>query len=80
MQFGPMRGGKDAPKWASLRAGVEVVEVGELFVLNIPIECDALDGGVCSIYEDRPRPCRDFPTAPADLIAIPECGYRFVKE
>lgn len=34
--------------------------------------------GVCEIYPDRPEMCRVFPMMPADIEALPECGYRFI--
>jgi Fe-S-cluster containining protein len=34
--------------------------------------------GKCLIYEDRPQECRDFPTSPVDIAALPRCTYRFV--
>jgi len=34
----------------------------------------------CLIYEKRPKWCRDFPAEPADIAALPECGYRFIDE
>jgi len=35
---------------------------------------------VCTIYNsaDRPWQCREFPTSPIDLIALPGCGYSFL--
>jgi Fe-S-cluster containining protein len=32
----------------------------------------------CLIYENRPLSCRLFPRHPADIEALPRCGYRFI--
>jgi len=32
----------------------------------------------CTIYDIRPKVCRDFPRAPADLLDKPDCGFRFL--
>jgi len=34
--------------------------------------------GLCKIYDSRPERCRAFPILPADIEALPECGYRFI--
>ncbi len=34
--------------------------------------------GECLIYEKRPQECRDFPTEPIDIVALPRCSYSFV--
>jgi len=33
----------------------------------------------CVIYTSRPPMCRLFPIHPADIEALPRCGYRFIK-
>jgi len=32
---------------------------------------------VCTIYENRPKECREYPKEPADLL--PGCGFSFVE-
>jgi Fe-S-cluster containining protein len=36
--------------------------------------------GDCSIYEDRPQLCRDWPAEPDDLELVPACAYRFEED
>lgn len=31
----------------------------------------------CSIYEDRPQLCRDFPRREVDILNFPSCSYWF---
>lgn len=40
-----------------------------------------LDGNpaTCLIYPNRPPMCQAFPVHPADIEALPRCGYRFIK-
>ena len=33
----------------------------------------------CLAYTDRPLYCKVFPRHPADIEALPNCGYSFVK-
>lgn len=35
--------------------------------------------GKCRIYENRPQVCRDFPTHPIDIAALPRCTYTFKR-
>jgi Fe-S-cluster containining protein len=35
--------------------------------------------GFCTVYENRPQMCVDFPMQPADIWGLPECGYRFLE-
>ena len=34
----------------------------------------------CSIYEDRPQICRDFPNHPLSVSVIPECSFKFKQK
>jgi len=42
--------------------------------------CDKFDPetGLCKDYNNRPKSCRDFPTMPVDLLALPRCSYSFL--
>ena len=55
--------------------------LGIPFMLNPQFPCpyfmDFGSKGFCAIYEQRPQMCRDFPLQPADILGLPECGYRF---
>lgn len=33
----------------------------------------------CEIYETRPEVCKRFLETPRDLLAVPQCGYKFYK-
>jgi len=54
--------------------------IGELTKFNCPHLRWRKENGrriaVCSIYEDRPDFCRNYPAEPGDLIE--GCGYRFL--
>lgn len=43
--------------------------------------CDKQDPetGLCTIYGNRPKHCRDFPVDPIDLACLPRCGYYFIE-
>lgn len=39
----------------------------------------SVDGKItCTDYDNRPKMCRDFPLSPLDIVALPNCSYKFV--
>ena len=40
------------------------------FAMNIKGGCQFLEGGACSIHDDRPDACRNFPHHPVDGCAV----------
>lgn len=46
----------------------------------VPQPCGALTvDGMCSIYDERPDVCREFPQAPEQQLGLPNCGFTFQK-
>lgn len=68
---------------ATLPARIEAYRrQGINFIMQHPQGCTHFryeDGkGVCAIYERRPLMCSVFPRIPADIDALPTCGYSFI--
>lgn len=63
---------------------VQAANRQELAMLpRVPVvfPCPSYDqeGKRCTIYENRPRTCREFPTRPEDILGSP-CSYWFDRE
>ena len=49
-------------------------------LMKLPVKCKHLaDDGMCSIYEQRPDICREFPATPLDLEGLERCTYYFTQ-
>jgi hypothetical protein len=52
--------------WVELH-GIKLVEKGGALWAYVPTPCLALKNGRCSVYENRPKACRDWPSSQADI-------------
>jgi Fe-S-cluster containining protein len=59
----------DEKRWVELHKGVTVLDMN----VRIDIPCSAYDG-LCTIYENRPTICRQYPTQPG---LDEDCAYTF---
>jgi len=63
-----------------LPARIKAYETAGIPYKLINQNCDKFDPktGLCKDYDNRPQSCIDFPTVPADLLALPRCSYYFI--
>lgn len=66
--------------------GVTVLEGGGKYLADVPVVCRYLKEGLCRLHPDmapgpdlpaRPVLCDEWPTEPGQLVADPQCGFRF---
>ena len=77
----PERLTPDLQIFYSLRGAVKGDDGRMRLIVHGFAPCSAHDNGLvkrCTIYEDRPQVCRDFPQAPDQLEGTP-CSYWFER-
>ena len=63
---------EDETRWVELHPGIKV----EGLSVRIDTPCSALKDGQCSIHEDRPQICRNYPELPG---LDSGCSYTFER-
>jgi hypothetical protein len=66
LQVSPAYQEREVSRWIELH-GIKLVERNGALWAYIPTPCSALEDGRCSVYENRPKVCRDWPNSQADV-------------
>lgn len=68
----------DTQRWYELH-GCKVDRLSaKMVAVHVPIPCTKLVDGKCSIYEDRPEMCRNYPQHPLEQLGL-DCGFSFKR-